>query len=927
MNAEAMPLLLTKLEVPPLHAQTLARERLLARLRVPASTRLVLVSAPAGFGKTTLLASWSHVQAEHGVRVAWLSLEERDNDPARFLAYLDAAVAHALAPGQGAQADPASESAGPRDAEQTLTRLANALARLQRPTLLVLDDYHVIAAPAIHAAVAFLLEHLPEQACLAIGTRADPILPLTRLRVRDQLVELRAADLSFTLEEIRDFFQRAYQLDLTPAEAAAILQRLEGWPAGVQLAALAFQADPGAQEAGDGDRQAGGVADRLDGSQRALFSYLAEEVFERQPAHRKSFLLQTAILDRMCAPLCDALLGADGGEACSSPEDGDSYSRMVLEELEHANLFITPLDRRHCWYRYHHLFRAFLCARLEREPPHIIAELHLRVGTWFEQHQLYAEALDHTLARGEFAQAADLIERIAAQAIERGEYASLHRWLEHIPEDLLQNRPVLCLWAAWAALLAGEVERIEPLLQPGARAWQRREDQSKLGELAHLRAHLARLRHDPAGTFGAARQALEYLGAEQATLRAGSLLALGAGQLLDGQVDAAQLTLTTALAECQAHNFLGMLVARVWLGDVAALRGQLGAARAAYELAIQQAGAHPVWERWVAAIRLADLAREGGELERAQQQLQTTLATAEQQGVAVYLPAGYIALARTLAARAEFGAADDALDQGLRMAQRLGSPAYQRQVEAWRARLALARGDLAAAQCWQASLALNLEGEIGYERVLEALAVTRVLIACTRSGDAPERLAAARKLLGRLREQALADGRKGCLIEILTLAALAEHAGGRLDMALRHIRQALTLAGAEGYTRIFVDEGAPLADLLRAAYRAYRSQPATPPQLIATLQRLLASCSAAAACELAVPAGALHARLAEPLSSRELEVLGLIARGESNQVIANAMVISLGTVKSHINHILGKLAAANRTEAVARARGLGLLAP
>jgi LuxR family maltose regulon positive regulatory protein len=602
----------------------------------------------------------------------------------------------------------------------------------------------------------------------------------------------------------------------------------------------------------------------------------------------------------------------------------DSYSRLLLEELEHANLFLMPLDGERRWYRYHHLFRAFLCARLEREPPIAIVELHRRASAWHEQHQLIPQAVEHALAAGELARAAELIEASATTVMERGEYATLHGWLERIPETVLEARPALCLWAAWAALLAGEIERIEAPLRRAERAWRAAGDRHKLGEVAHLQAHLARLRCDAAQTITNAQQALTNLAEEQLTLRAGSILALGAGQLLAGDLDVASATLADASTQCQAHNFLGMLVALRCLGDLAALRGQLHAASAKYQEVIALVGARPLWERWAAAIRLGEVARERNDLDQALELLRPSLMAAEQMGVAVYLPSGYIALARTVQARGDSATAATILDRGLHAAHQLGSPAYARQIRAEQARLALAQSDLIAAQRWQLELAPELEGELDAAREAEALILARVLIARGRSEPGGLALQAAHTTLERLRQGAETHGRSGSLIEILALDALVSVAARHREQALGVLQQALTLAMPEGYARVFLDEGAPMQALLaQSAERGAQNDP-----IRGYAECLLAGFPEALNNKPFALRSTLERSnaLIEPLSERELEVLQLIANGASNQAIADVLVISIGTVKSHINHILGKLTACNRTEAVARARQLGLLA-
>jgi ATP/maltotriose-dependent transcriptional regulator MalT len=400
----------------------LVRERLLALMPDALETRLVLLSAPAGFGKTTLLASWCRLLATDGVAVGWLALDEDDNNPARFLAYLHAAIARATASpgdqsgGVGAAKPGAADSA-------VLTRLINALAALDRDLVLVLDDYHLIGAPAVHAAVTFLIEHLPERVCFAIGSRADPPLPLARLRAREQMAELRAAQLGFTPEETHAFVRDVYGTQLALTESQALCAYAEGWPAGVQLLTLALRSAQQEQAlevaAAAATSPLRPTLARLDASQRHVFAYLADDVFERQPPHLKAFLLQTAILDRMCGPLCDATLGLETsglrlGEDYAQPATSlkplasQAYSQLILEQIERANLFLVPLDGEGRWYRYHHLFHVFLRMRLAVEPPGALAELHRRASAWFEQYHLWPEAVKHALAAGDSGRAAAL---------------------------------------------------------------------------------------------------------------------------------------------------------------------------------------------------------------------------------------------------------------------------------------------------------------------------------------------------------------------------------------------------------------------------------------------------------------------------------------------------------------------------------------
>jgi LuxR family maltose regulon positive regulatory protein len=489
---------------------------------------------------------------------------------------------------------------------------------------------------------------------------------------------------------------------------------------------------------------------------------------------------------------------------------------------------------------------------------------------------------------------------------------------------MLEAHPGLCLWAAWAALLAGEVERIEPALERARRAFLAAGQLGRLGEAAHLEAHLARLRHDGARAVAAASQALASLPDEARTQRAGSLLALGAGRLLAGELVAAAATLEEAQDRCREHNFLGMLVALRCLGDLAVQRGQLHVADKRYREVLGALGERDIWERQEAEIGLGDLARERNELVQAEELLRAALLAAERAGVGVYLPAGYVALARALAAGGDHGAAETVLDRALHAARRLKSTTYEHQIGAFRARLALARDDLVAARCWYAARAAEASG-MGE---VEALTYARLMIAEYRRAPAGASLSAARALLRRWRRNAEAQGRVTSLIEILALTALVEAARGRSDLALPAIHDALALAAPEGYARIFLDEGGPMRALLtalraRLAAQARNALGQAPEHIAAYIDDLLAAMRPQA--DATPAAGGCPEEPTEMLSGREIEVLSLIAGGASNQTIAEALVISIGTVKSHINHILGKLASRSRTEAVARARERGLL--
>jgi LuxR family transcriptional regulator, maltose regulon positive regulatory protein len=910
MNNAALPLVQTKLTLPPPRSHILPRERLMACGPEP-GVRLVLVEAPAGFGKTTLLASWCQaLRTKSDTAVAWLSLEASENDPARFLAYLTTAITSLLL----SAPHPLPLIS---DTDDTLTVLLNALTDQQRAFVLVLDDYHLITAPAAHTAVAFLLDHLPPHGCLAITSRAEPPLPLARLRARAELVELRAADLRFTEAEGSAFLHTSLGYALPDAVVHALYTYTEGWPAGLQLLALALKAqgyttDPDLVQEG---------LKSIKGSERLVFAYLADEVFAQQPAEVQRFLLHTAVLDHLNGALCAAVLkevGSDDGMDMA----GISATTQQLTALEQANIFLEPLDHERTWFRFHPLFHSFLRDRLAHEATLCPEELHRRAAMWHQEHEQSTQAIHHLLAAGDTDAAAVLMDALAAPLVARGEYATLHAWLDDIPSAVIEVRPQLCLWAAWSALFSGEVERIAPLLSNAETRWLEAHDDAHLGEVMHLRAHLARLQRDPAQTIHYAQQALAQLPPEQNTLRAGSLLALGAGQLLAGDLDAAHTTLSAALVACQHHNALGALVAQACLGDLAAERGDLVAAQRYYQGAITDVGQRMLWERWRAAVRLADIMREHDQLDAAATMLEAALQGAEREGVAVYLSEGYLSLARTRWAQGDGETALRALEQGLRQAQRLGSEAATRELRAWQVRLALVRHDETFVQAWLAEVAPRRGDGGAALDTHEVFTLVRVLLAPGQYAHQSE----VRSLLAPLQHRAEVQGCVVRNVEVWLLWALADVRDGHHAHAVATLRRALALAMPGCYVRLFVDEGAPAATLLTETIAHY---PPTDPLRIYGTQ-LLTACAAYLAHgtqqERALGESEEPHGYWEPLSERELEVLRLVAIGASNKTIAESIVVSVGTVKSHLNHILGKLAARNRTEAVARARMLGLLA-
>ena len=900
------PLLVTKLYIPPLRSELVPRPRLVERLNQAVGSggpvegsfarRLTLVSAPAGFGKTTLLSEWLHSKREATppLQAVWLSLDSGDNDPVRFLAYFVAAL-QGLKPGLGEAALSAYRSPQPPPTEAVLVALINELADLPADlrAVLVLDDYHLIEALPVHDLLAFLLEHLPLQMHLVIATRADPPLPLARLRARGQLTELRAADLRFAPDEAAAFLNRAMGLDLAAGEIAALEARTEGWIAGLQLAALSLER----RRQGQGDPDLSAFVEAFAGDDRYVVDYLVEEVIQGQPEPVQAFLLRTSILSRLCAPLCDAVTGQADGWA-------------TLQALERANLFVVALDQKQVWYRYHQLFADLLRQRLERTHAKQVPALHRRASAWYEQNGWEAEAIDHALAAVDFERAAQLIVRSLWGMVAQGERATVLGWLDALPGEMVRSRPRLCLAAAWSSLAAMELDAVEPRLQQAERALRASPSPAQapalLGEIATIRTTLASLRGDVPRIIELAQQALAHLPEEQVFLRGTVTNALGTGYEASGETAAAGQAFAQAADLCRrAGDPVVALVSLCNLGRTQELQGRLCQAQDTYLQAIRFAaeqGEPPLPVTGLAHVGLGALRLEWNDLPAAACHLQQGLELGRRLGIVEIQVVGYTILAQVYQAQGERSAAVEAIGEVDQLAQRYQvSAGTLARIAASQARLWIVRGELAAAARWARQSGLDVDVRLEYPREFEQITMGWLLLA---QGE-PDKAAG---LLERLLAAAEAHGRLGSAIEILTLLALARQGHKETERALAALTQALALAEPEGYVRTFVDKGRPVGDLLRQV-----TAPAVAPSY---LSKLLAAFGS--------PASAAQS-LVEPLSERELEVLRWIAAGLSNREIAAELVITEGTAKWHVNNILSKLQVNRRTEAVARARELGLL--
>ncbi len=909
-------LLATKWHVPRPRPGFVPRPRLVEALGEGLARRLILVCAPAGSGKTALLAGW----APSGNRpVAWLSLDAADNDPVRLWRHVVAALDRAR-PGIAERVGPLLGPPAPPSFEGLVTALINELAaqRGDGEVLLVLDDYHLIDAQQVHVSLGFLLEHLPPGLHLVLASRSDPPLPLARLRAGGQLAELRAADLRFTAEEAAALLRESAGVDLPAAAVAALEARTEGWVAGLQLAALSLrgQADP-----------AGFVA-AFSGSHRYVLDYLAEEVLDRQQEELRTFLLETSVLERLSGGLCDAVTGRTDSQA-------------MLERVEQAGLFLVPLDEVRGWWRYHHLFADLLRARLQQQRPGRVQALHRAAAAWCEEHGLADDAVRHAMAAGDAAWAARLVERHADAFLLRSEGATLQRWLAALPAGLAGSRPRLLLAQAHLALLSHRVETAEVALDAAERALAGAPGvadepfEPSVGRAAsHLanvpaaialgRTLLAVLHGDAerAITFG--RRTLAEVGEGEWLLTSHANGYLGVAEWLRGRLAEAERALSSSIAQGRAA---GQPTMTAWgyqdLGRVQRAQGRLDTAAGTYRQALEVAAATSrtaLPAAGIAYVGLAEVAYQRNELDTALRHVSEGIGARRQMNFTQPLATGLATLAWIRQAQGDAAGAREAMEEAGQAAPGPGVAGLLNPVPAQRARLQLAQGEVAAAARWAQQRGLGPDDEPGYPREPEYLVLARVLLAQDRPGPA---LA----LLERLHAAAVSQDRAGSVIEIQALQALALAAAGAETAAVDALAGALTLACPQGYVRVFADEGPPMAALLGALVAAQRAEQAAARGVpLGCLARVLGAFGEKPAAPGAERgAAAVVPGLVEQLTARELEVLALLAAGTPNPRIAEQLVVTLDTVKKHVSHLLGKLGAANRTEAVTRARQLGLI--
>jgi LuxR family maltose regulon positive regulatory protein len=907
----AIPVLQTKLHIPFLRSNLVPRPRLIEHLNAGLGQRLILISAPAGYGKTTLIVEWL---LSTKMPAAWVSLDEGDNDPIRFFEYCVSAI-QIIFPEVGKTTLVMLQSPQRPAIEALLSLLINDLVGMSHPFFLVLDDYHVIQAQPIHDTITFLLDHLPAQMHLVIGTRADPPLPISRLRARGQLSELRLSDLRFNTEEAIEFLNRTMGFSLAAQELAPLVTRAEGWAAGLQMAALALQAQVSIQ----GIEALPGFIRSFTGSNRFILDYLMEEVLQRQPETIQEFLLQTCILERLCGPLCDALLKDDISSETPYP------SSSVLEHLDRSNLFIVPLDDQRQWYRYHHLFSDLLNQRLLQSHPDRVTVLHCRASAWFEQNGWINEAIEHSLAAQDYERAAELIAQAAEPTLMRSEVVTYMHWVERLPGAILQSQPRLIVFQAWGLLFAGySKEKIEAYL-------------SSLGSqvesplTAPIRGYMALFQGKIGLSIELLRLALELLPESEHFLRGLAAICLANAYLSEYEVTTGVRTLEEVAQESQRTGN-AMLAVLVYsnLAELSRKLGQLHKAQDYYLQAIElatdvQGRRLPVASRPLAG--LGDLKREWNDLGTAAQYLTEAIALSR-----YWMQAGFIYFAppliRVRMAQGAWEEAQKTILQARKSAAEFSITQIDDYlVEMHQAWFWVVRGDLSEAVRWvercnikESIDILPSSGAEAYNifhmRKYEQLILARLYLA---QNEPAEALCLLETLLPKFEK----IGRMVQVIEIKILRSLAWQALGRMDEALAELKYALTLAEPEGYIRLFLDEGNQILSLLQKIKVEDEG-------LKAYIQKLMAGFGDGSKFPglsiASLPRGSsIQPSSFEPLSNREREVLRFLSGKLSAGEIADDLFVSVHTVRSHLKSIYIKLDVHSRLEAVEKAKELKLL--
>ncbi len=918
------PIIATKLYIPRSRSKTIVRSNLIERLNNGLQSRLTLISAPAGFGKTTLVSEWLSAE-EHPA--AWLSMDKADNDSVHFLKYLIAAL-DTVVPVIDKGLLNVLNSPQPPPMESVLILVLNEINTHSKRFTIVFDDYHVIDTRPVDDATTFLIDHLPAQVNLIITSREDPRIPLSRLRACSQLTELRAADLRFTTSEAADFFNHVMGLTLSSEDVDALATRTEGWIAGLHLAALSMQ----------GNNDITGFIKSFTGSHHFVMDYLLEEVLLKQPEHIKRFLLYTSILDRLCGPLCDAVL-----------LNPSISGQATLEHIEQVNLFIFPLDYERQWYRYHHLFADLLLQRLHQSDTLStgnndlsVAELHIRASKWYEANGLEMKAIHHAFEARDFERAANLIEIQCTELDENYHTENWFDWAKALPEEFIHRRPVLCVEFAWGLLVQGDLEKAESLLQV-AEQWLNtspNNSDASVGRSAGmvvvadddyfraLPANIANLRAISSFFMGDLSATLKYTQQAFALVPKGGHFVCGTlyGTLAmvncaNGDLEAAYNSANDCIDSLKMAGRINFAASiKPLLSDIMFVQGRLRSAMSLYEPPLQHS---PDSEESLPQIMaelylgLSAINREQGDLKTATQHLQRSKAMARKSALPDWHYRWNLSMARLNQSMGDLNGALELFDETMSLYSHPFVPDI-RPVDAMKTRVLVCQRRLTEALNWVRERGLSVKDDPSFMLEFEHITLVRILITDYKESRSERSIVEATELLERLVTAAEKGGRMGSVIELIVLQVLAYEAQTDVQSAVIYLKRALSLAEPEGYVRVFLDEGLPIVRLLsKAAGRGKSSAYAT---------RLLTIFNTAEGLNEKLPVQSdTQQPLIEPLSKREIEVLQLIAQGLTNHEIGERLFLALDTVKGHNRNIFGKLQVKRRTEAVARANDLGLL--
>ena len=912
------PILANKLYIPPPPSKVVVRPRLVKQLTEGVITghKLTLISAPAGFGKSTLVSEWI---VNCGQQVAWLSLDENDNNAERFLIYVISTL-QTVSPNLGTGILDALQSSQIPSIDSILTVLLNEISVIPDNVILVLDDYHLTDSKSVDDVLTFLIEHLPPQMHLVITTREDPSLPIPRLRVRNQLTEIRAADLRFTPSEATEFLNQVMNLDLSVEEVAALETRTEGWIAGLQLAAISMKGQEDVHE----------FIQAFAGDHRYIVDYLVEEVLQRQPEATRNFLLQTSILDRLNGPLCDAVIG-------NHPEGtSQTQSKTLLETLQRGNFFLIPLDDKRHWYRYHHLFADVLHMHLMTEQSDQVSTLHKRASEWYEQNNLRADAIRHALSAEDFERAAELIERSIPSLRQSRQESTLLGWLKALPDELVQNHPVLNINYAGTLLQSGQFDGVESRLRDVEQwlatpedirerpVYVSEEEFQRVPSSVHMyHAAIALAKGDVANAMEHAHKVLELARVDDDFPRGAASSLLGLASWTSGDLETAYEMFSKGMAHLQKVGFISDVVGgSVTLADIRITQGRLREAMNIYEHGLELAtkpGAPALRGAADMHVGMSGLYFERNELNTAEQHLLKSRELGELNGLPKNPYRWRVAMAQLQETQGDLDDARDLLDEAESLYMGDFSPNV-RPTPALKARIWIKQGELEKALAWAREQKLSIEEDASYLREFEQITFARILLSQYQTDHLIGLLHDAMGLLERLLKAADEGGRIGSVIEILVLQALAHQMQEDIPAALPSLERALKLAEPESYMRIFLAEGENMADLIREiAKRGFL--PNYTDKLLSAFKAERKGMDV----ETRPSAEPASSSLIEPLSQRELEVLRLFKTELSGPEIARELVIGLSTVRTHTKSIFSKLNVNNRRAAVKRAEELNLI--